>query len=51
MIGMVVAAGIRAGFGIERGLDRVDVSADVPHHFGDHRIGADAQALLQELHR
>jgi hypothetical protein len=48
---MVVAAGICTRFGIERGLDRVHVSAQPFHHLRDHMIGSDPNTILQQLDR
>jgi hypothetical protein len=46
---MLVAAGIGAGFGVERGLDVVDMAAEPFDHFLDDMVGAQADALAEQL--
>ncbi len=48
---MVVATRIGATFGIERRLDGVRVAAQPVHHVRDHVVGADADAVAEQLHR
>jgi hypothetical protein len=46
---MAAARGIGAGFGIERRLDIVHVSAEALDHLRNHVIGADTDAIAEQL--
>ena len=48
---VMVATGIGPAFWVERRLDGVRVPAELVHHVGDHVVGADADAVVQQLHR
>src|SRR5271155_2974683 len=45
------SAHVGAAFRVERRFDRDDLRAQAPRHLLDHRIPANAQALLQEFGR
>ena len=47
---MAAAARVGAGLGIERGIDLVDMTAEALDHLLDHMIGADTDAVTQQLH-
>ncbi len=55
VVAMVVvptpARRVGTGFGVERGLDIVGVSAQTLNHFRDHVVGANPDAIAEELDR
>jgi hypothetical protein len=48
---MLVPAGIRPRLRVERRFDRVRMAAERVHHIGDHVVGADADAVAEQLDR
>ena len=44
-------SGVSAAFGIKRGFDRTQPSAQAGHHLGQHVIGADTQPVADNLQR
>ena len=47
MMMMVPAAGIRTGLGIERRLDRFNMTAEALDHFTDDVVSPDTDAIAQ----
>jgi hypothetical protein len=47
---MAGARGVGAGFGVERGLDRIDVAAKAFDHVPDDVIGPNSDPVAEQLH-
>ena len=45
------ARGVGSGFGIERRVDRFDVTAETFDHVPDDMVGADPNSIAKQLHR